>query len=279
MSWEKEILDIISKEFGDKVFYTKDVTSLCKNYSKGSLYRALHDLVESKKLERLGKGTYKVKTNRVTNKEFSDRLTISDHLTVKLIPGSPMAVKKILEDKGIEFMITGVPVLFSHIHYLPRRLIILIYVSRGSGENAVFTLRKSGWKALLEPSLNDINIILETTTDRDIFVVREYSKLTGNYNGFASIERALIDLYFETTREKIPLSKEELARILLNVFRDEPISYSRLKEFANRRGVGCEIKEIIDFLDPPVDGNHRKMHDLNKRGLEFMDLLKKLSWR
>lgn len=279
MSWKEEIFDSITKEFGDKVFYTKDVTLLCRNYSKGSLYRALHDLVEDGKLERLGKGIYKVKTNRVINKEFSDRLTISDHLTVRLIPGSPMTAKRALEDKGIEFMITGMPVFFSHIHDLPRRLIILIYVIKGAGENAVFALRESGWKALLEPSHNDINVILETTTDRDIFVVREFSELTGNYNGFASVERALIDLYFETTRDKIPFSKEELARILLNVFREEPISYSRLKEFANRRGVGCEIKEIIDFLDPHVEASHRRMRISNKRGLEFLDLLKKLSWR
>ena len=186
-------------------------------------------MVENGKLERLGKGTYKVKTNPAISKEFSDRLTISDHLTVKLIPGSPTTAKKILEDKGIEFMITGVPVFFSHIHYLPRRLIILIYVVKGSGENTVFALRESGWRALLEPTFSEINMVLESTTDRDIFVIREFSELIGNYNGFASVERALIDLYFETTRDKIPFSKEELARILLDVFKEEPISYSRLK--------------------------------------------------
>lgn len=161
MSWTKRLFDKIEKEFGDKVFYTRDVAALCNDYGKGSLYRVLHDLVENGKLERLGKGTYKVKTNPAISKEFSDRLTISDHLTVKLIPGSPTTAKKILEDKGIEFMITGVPVFFSHIHYLPRRLIILIYVVKGSGENTVFALRESGWRALLEPTFSEINMVLE----------------------------------------------------------------------------------------------------------------------
>jgi|GEM_PF-6284871 hypothetical protein len=82
----------------------------------------------------------KVKINRVTNKEFSGRLTISDHLTVKLIPGSPMPVKKILQDKGIEFMITGVPVFFSHIHYLSRgqALPIINYRSQETGYSMVY---------------------------------------------------------------------------------------------------------------------------------------------
>ena len=279
MAWKEDIFNSIKEAFHDKVFSTKDVSTLCKNYSKGSLYRVLHDLVESEKLERLGKGTYKVKTNRITSKEFGDRLTISDHLTVKLIPGSPTTAKKILEEKGIEFMITGMPIFFSHIHYLPRRLIIPIYVIKGSGENAVFALRESGWKALLDPTFSEINIILETTTDRDIFVIREFSELIGNCNGFAIVERALVDLYFETTRGKIPFSKEELGRIFLDVFREEPISYSRLKEFAYRRGIGSEIKAIINFLDPHVDGSHGPMHVPESKGIEFLGLLKKLSWR
>jgi hypothetical protein len=279
MAWKENILNSIKEAFHDKIFSTKDVSTLCKDYSKGSVYRVLHDLVKSGKLERLGKGTYKVKTNRITSKEFSDRLTISDHLTVKLIPGSPMIAKKILEEKGIEFMITGMPVFFNRIHYLPRRLIIPIYVIKGSGENAVFALRESGWKALLEPTFNEINIILETIPDRDIFIIREFSELIGNNNGFANVERALVDLYFETTRSKIPFSEEELARILLDVFREEPISYSRLKEFAYRRGIGSEIKAIIDFLDPHVDGSNVPMHVSESRGQEFLDLLKKLSWR
>ena len=279
MAWKENILNSIKEAFNDKVFNTKDVLDLCNNYSKGSLYRVLHDLVESGKLERLGKGTYKVKTNRITSKEFGDRLTISDHLTVKLIPGSPTIAKKILEEKGIEFMITGMPVFFSHIHYLPRRLIIPIYVIKGSGENAVFALRESGWKALLDPTFSEINVILETTTDRDVFVIREFSELIGNCNGFANVERALVDLYFETTRGKIPSSKEELARILLDVFRDEPISYSRLKEFAYRRGIGSEIQAVINFLDPHFDGSHGPMHVPESRGTEFLTLLKKLSWR
>jgi len=278
VSWQNKIYEAISEAFGNKVFYTKNVTALCKEYSKGTLYRAIHDLIKDGKITSLGKGIYKIKQTQTTERSFHNNLSLSVNMTIQVIPGSPTAAKKLLHNQGIEFMITGLPVFFNHIHQLPRRVIIQIYVICGAGEHTIFTLRKANYHALLNPSLKEIKVLLETVTDRDIFVIREYSELTGNINGMASVERALVDLYFEATREKIPFSNAELAKILLNVFRNEPINYSQLKKFANKRAIRNEMEAILDHIDPQTEKEPLTPIS-NKHGTAFMELLRKIDWR
>jgi hypothetical protein len=279
--WTNTISDELCERFDGKVFHTRDVLDvpeLATKYSKGTIHRVLHDLVKNGRIERLGRGTYRNKSHeaKVNKNAVSDRMTFSDRLTVKLVPGSPMEAKELLRSKGIDFMITGEAVFYRYIHNLPKRLVELVYVVKGSGEYAVSTLREAGLRALLNPALKEIGVALEVFSERDLFVIREFSVLTGNVNGFASLERALIDLYFETTRNKIPFPKEEVARIFLNVTEKEPVSYSRLIAFAARRGVGGEIREILNFINPTISPIEKTR---NRRALEFLDLLRKLGWR
>jgi hypothetical protein len=278
VTWTNTILNELCERFDCKVFHTRDVLDvpeLTTKYSKGTIHRVLHDLVKTGRIERLGRGTYRAKSNEAksNNTALSDRMTFSDRLAVKLVPGSPTYAKELLNSKGIEFMITGEAVFYRYIHNLPKRLLELVYVVKGSGEYAVFTLREAGLRALLDPTRSEIGMALESFTERDLFVIREFSELTGNFNGFASLERALVDLYFETTRDRIPFPKEEVARIFLSLLEKEPISYSRLLTFAARRGVGNEIREILNFVNPSVSPTEKPR---SKRVLEFLDLLHKL---
>jgi hypothetical protein len=50
MAWKDNIFNRIKEAFHDKVFKTKDVSTLGRDYSKGSLCRVLYDLVETEKL-------------------------------------------------------------------------------------------------------------------------------------------------------------------------------------------------------------------------------------
>lgn len=276
MKWENIILEAFKDEFDDKVFRSKDAISLLRkknNYSKGTVYRALHDLVKAKTIERLGRGAYRVRFREVA---ITDRLTLSDKVIVTLIPGSSEKAKKVLRSKGVEFMITGPALFYRFIHNLPRRIIELIYVIRGAGELAVLSLREEGMRALLNPTRNDITLALENFPERDIFVVREFSELLGNIDGTASLERALVDLYFETTRNRIPFPEEEAARIFLRVTRNEPISHSRLSMFANRRGIEKEIDVLLDFVQPMASSS-LKVENKHLKG--FLKTMEAVEWR
>jgi hypothetical protein len=276
MKWEDIVLEALRTEFNDKAFRSKDAITLLKrrnNYSKGTVYRALHDMVKAKMIERLGRGTYRVHVCEVT---VTDRLVLSDKVIVTLVPGSSEEAKKTLRGKGVEFMITGPALFYRYIHNLPKRLIELVYVIRGAGELAVLSLREAGMRALLNPTRKDITLALENFPERDIFVVREFSELLGNVDGTASLERALVDLYFETTRNRIPFPEEEAARIFLKASRNEPISHSRLLMFANRRGIGREIEVLLDFVQPMASSSAKVK---NKHAKDFLKIMEAVEWR
>jgi len=254
MKWKKSALELLKTRFGNRIFSVEDafvILSEKKEYSRGTVYRLLHDLNEEGFLERVGRGFYRIReVLKPKKKELKEKVALSDKLILEFIPGPLIKAADVLENKGIEFMITGATVLYRFYHYLPRRLIHLIYVIKGAGENAVNILRESGLRALLNPSRREISLALENFPEREIFVIREFSELRGNINGIACYERALVDLYFESTRERIPYPKEEVARIFSMVLRSERINLTRLLMLAGRRGIKEEMKAIVKFVEP-----------------------------
>jgi len=250
MKWEDMALKVLKSRFRNEVFRTKDafrVLSKEKGYPKGTVHRILHDLCKRGSVERLGRGIYRVP--KVV--KLKEGITVSKKLTIELVPGPLNKARDLLKEKGIEFMITGGSTLY-RFHHLPRRLIHLIYVVRGSGELAVTLLRDAGLRALFNPKRSEVNMALENFTERDIFVIREFSDLLGNVDEAANLERALVDLYFESTRGRIPYPEEEVGRIFSNVLRDERINISRLFMLADRRGIKEEMKALVKFVEPEI---------------------------
>ena len=251
MKWKNIALEVLESTFGSRIFNTKDAFRALnkkKGYSEGTIYRLLHDLYNEGLIERLGRGIYKIRRTV----EPKESVTVSDRLTAELVPGPLIKARELLGNKGIELMITGGSVLYRYFHHLPKRLVHLIYVAKGAGEPAVALLREAGLRAMLNPSRRDINTALENFPERDIFVVREFSELSGNVNGKASAERALVDLYFESTRGRINFPEEEVGRIMFKVLKSEPISISHLFMLASRRGIREEMETIAKFAEPEL---------------------------
>lgn len=250
MKWKDAALKALKTRFRSEIFSTEEAFRVLneeKRYSKGTAYRILHDLCKKGSVERLGRGIYRIPTSV----ELTARATVSDKLTVEVIPGPLTKARDLLYEKGIEFMITGGSVLY-RFHHLPKRLIHLVYVVKGAGELTVTSLREAGLRALLNPKRGEVNMALENFSERDIFVIREFSELLGDVDGAASMERALVDLYFESTRGRIPYPEEEVGRILSRVLRDERINISRLFMLADRRGIKEEMKALVKFIEPDI---------------------------
>ena len=244
-------LKALESRFGSGIFNTEDafiVLNREKRYSKGTVYRILHDFCKKGSVERLGRGIYRIPKAV----ELKEPVIVSDKLTVELIPGPLDKARNLLKEKGVEFMITGGSVLYRFHHHLPKRLIHLVYVVKGAGELVVTLLREAGLRSLFNPKHSEVNMALENFLERDIFVVREFSNLLGYIDGIASLERALVDLYFESTRGRIPYPEEEVGRIFSKVLRRERINISRLFMLANRRGIKEEMKALIKFIEPEI---------------------------
>ncbi|MBX5329359.1 MAG: DUF6577 family protein [Candidatus Bathyarchaeia archaeon] len=273
MKWENTALEILRSEFNNRIFRADDVFKLLnekKGYSRGTAHRVLHDLCKKGLIERLGRDIYKV--SKIV--KFKETVMVSASVSVDLIPGSLTKARDLLRNKGIEFMITGGSSLYRFFHHLPKRLIHLIYVKKGSGEVAVTLLREAEIRALLNPSLSEINVALENFPERDIFVIREFTELPSNIDGNASIERALVDLYFESTRKRIPFPEEEAGRILSKVLRTEPINFSHLLMLAARRGIREEMEAIAKFVRPELPIKGKSENKYAKRVIEAMEVLR-----
>jgi hypothetical protein len=250
VSWTNLVLEKLRKEFGGKPFLADDVVKFLQEdtrYSKTAIRQVLHQLVNDGSLIRLGRGIYEFREKQVA---LSGSVTISSSLTVTFTSGALIKAEKILKEKGIEYMITGPSALSRFHQHLPRRLIHLIYVTDGAGEFTTASLGEANLKAFLNPTREQIDLVLQTLDERDIFAIREYSKLEGSINGRATIEKAIVDTYFEATRYRIPFSELEVGRIIANAFRMEKINISRLLRFAGRHGIRAEFKSIVKEIMP-----------------------------
>jgi len=250
MEWKDTALEALKSRFGSEIFSTEDAFRALnkeKRYSKGTVYRILHDLCRKGSVERLGRGIYRIP--RVV--ELKESVIVSDKLTVEYVPGPLNKAMDLLKEKGVEFMVTGGSVLY-RFHHLPKRLIHLVYVVKGAGELAVTFLREAGLRALFNPKRGEVNMALANFPEGDIFVVREFSNLLGNIDGRASVERALVDLYFESTRGRIPYPEEEVGRIFSKVLRNERVNISRLFMLTGRRGIKEEMKVLVKFVEPEI---------------------------
>jgi hypothetical protein len=177
-----------------------------------------------------------------------------------------------LDEKGIEYMVTGPSTLTIYHHYLPRRHLHLVYVIQGAGEYALKTLRTEKLTALLDPTRDQLQAALNLTETTDIFIIREFAELKGNLNGKATIERAIIDTYFETTRNKIPFPESETGRIIANIYREKRLNITHLLNIASRRGIRDEIARIVKELipsfpieqEPPLERLENILHGLRE---------------
>ncbi|MFH2110592.1 MAG: DUF6577 family protein [Candidatus Bathyarchaeota archaeon] len=246
----------LKASFSDRPFLTKEAADLLRknnNYPKGTVYWILYELVNKNLLIRLGRGIYAFPDDpslKSSNISLKARFTVSDKVTVEALSGNMSSAREKLNAKGIEFMFTGPSVLTRFHHYMSWRYIHLVYVSRGSGEYSVKTLRESGFTALLNPNKREVGTLLDSIEGKDLFIVREFSDLRGNVGGRASLERALVDTYFEATRRRIPYSEVEVGRILANAFREENIDITHFLKLAERRGIRAELEIIVKAILP-----------------------------
>lgn len=209
--------------------FTSDEALTSLSVSRSFLFKILHELVKTGHLTRLGRGIYVV--NRSPSRP---RLS-------PLPSESGQRIHQALYPEGIDFAITGLDVLLAFTHQLLVRFPHLVYVERGSAGWAKETLKQAGFPALIEPTEREVRIGLELTEGVELVILHQYDV----EDGWASLERALVDLYFESTRKGYTIPVDEVGRILLNALRSTTVNYSRLLRWAMRRRVDAELRDVL----------------------------------
>lgn len=218
-------------------FTREDIFKKFPNYSKEEIIKALRRLLREKKIDRIGWSLY---STQVSGTE--PVIHLSDEME---------SIRVLLNDNGINFLITGLDILQEYVNLIPKRVLHLIYVVKGSGEYAKDIIQKKmNLICYLNPSRKEVKSLF-ATIESDIIVVREVGDSSIEYHkeGVAIIEKAIVDLYFETTRRRIPFEASEMAYILKNTLPRVKIDYKRLLRAAARRNIQSEFIRILNTLD------------------------------
>ena len=152
-----------------------------------------------------------------------------------------------LRKEGVSFVLTGLDILLPFVQHQPTKIMHLIYAATGAGTWAQSLLKDSAFTPVLEPTRQEIEKILEIIPDSsEVVILREKSSRLALNNSMATLERAFVDLYVETTRDMIPFSVQEVAYILLNMRAALPLNASQMLRYAHERSIKHEIEEILN---------------------------------
>lgn len=259
MDWLNSVTKILKEQFDVKPFTIGDAFLILRErcaYTKNTVYQVLHELTKNNVLTRFSRGIYRFSDKQMITSGSSN---LSGSFTVRFDSEALKKAEKTLKHNGIEFMITG-PSTLPFPHLLPYRTINIIYVIKGAGESAIKSLEEEKLHTILNPNKREALLALELFKEGDIFIVREFSRLEGNIEGKACFERAIVDTYFETSRNKIPYPETEANRIIQNTLRNEKVRISYLLRLAKRRGIRDELSTIIQnaFPEYPINKNANK---------------------
>lgn len=227
----------IKEHFGNRQFSIEGLAKAL-GVKTSTAYLIVRELVKGRRAIRIMRGAYKLAEAKETAlPEEIDRMR-----------------KCLVSTLTRKFAFTGLSILEPFIHHMPYALIYHLFVEPGSSEEFKHAIKAPQDTAvLINPALNEIEIMLNNTRIKKIIVIRENNYFYSSKKGLASIESAFADLFFEVTREKMPFIKTDLEEIFKSLALNNKVNYSRLKKYANIRGIKDEIKSFLKHISQSID--------------------------
>lgn len=238
----REAFSAIKEATGGSGFTVTDAENVL-DLSKRSVSLILSELVEEGLIVRTGRGTY----------AFSKKPT--PLVSLETLPEDSRKLYRALESKGLEFALSCLDILADYTHLILRRYPHFCWVRTGSEDWAMEVIEESGFAPLRDPNRDQLNTALDLTQANELTVIRKTTIFYAAEAGLASIERALVDLYYEVTRERYPLDAAELVRIYYNALSSVSMEYPKMLRYASLRRFRSEIEWVLwkfkDRIDIP----------------------------
>lgn len=191
---------------------------------KSTLYWSLWNLAKKGYIRRIGKGLYSFQKKDTKIKPIISTLAKKAWST--------------LNESGSQFFISGLDILSIFAEHVPEYFPVLLFIDKYSQDDVISILSKNNLPFNTTSDYNTIN--------KEFIVMHTTNEFNYSQNGLASFEKAFVDLYYEITRNKYPLSLQELAKIFLNMKRRISLNTSRLIKIASRRNIHYDIRYIVE---------------------------------
>jgi len=232
----------LKKAIGGGGFSVADAEKIL-DLSMRSVSLILSELVEVGFIVRIGRGIY----------VFSEKPT--PLVSLETLPEDSRKLYCALENEGIQFALSCLDILVDYTHLILRRYPHFCWVQRGSEDWAMEVIEEAGFVPLRDPNHDQLNIALDLAPANKLTVIRKTTIFYAVDNGLASVERALVDLHYEVTRERYPLDVAELMRIYYTTLTAVSLEFPKMLRYAGLRRFRSEIEWILwkfkDRIDIP----------------------------
>ena len=143
------------------------------------------------------------------------------------------------------FQFTGLSTLAPFLHNAHSKMVYTVHTVRGAGQGLLeaITGHTDAFVVRLNPRKLELAALLDGPEYAKFIVIREYGERLPL--AWAKPEKAWLDLYFDVTRERIPLYHDELVLILDGLLDAGLATPAKLRSLARRRQLDKEIEEYL----------------------------------
>jgi len=232
----KRALDIkydrLSESLKLKYSFTVEDAQIAWGSKKSTTYWDLHKLVETGRLNRIQNGIY----------SFAKRSSVDT-----LIPsGFAGRIQRILQESGFLYYISGVDVLLRFMQHIPDQYPVILFADKLAVDEISNLLVEDGMIVISGKESKTAQELLNRNRMENVVLLYKTQNFSYSLDGFATNEKAFVDLYFEMTRRSYPLAMQELARMYLTMMEQGELHRGKLLQAAHERSIRSEMILMID---------------------------------
>ncbi len=237
MEAKKKALDIkydmLYESLRNKEFFTAADAIKVWECKLSTTYWNLVKLVDNGKIKRIQKGTY------------SFLSTKSKHMPMP--SETSERVQYNLQESGYSYYISGIDVLLRFMQHIPDQYPVVVFVERSALDEISEILLRSGMTIISGNEYLTSQSFIERNEMTNLVLLYPTQNFTYAIDGYATNEKAFVDLYFEISRKSYALSLQELARIFINMMEQGALHRGKLLQAAHERSIRSEMALIYDI--------------------------------
>jgi hypothetical protein len=234
---EKKALDIkydmLYKSLSDKdIFTVADAIKVWKCKSS-TTYWNLVQLHDAGRIKRIQKGTYAFLSAKPKHTPMPS--VVSE------------LVQNKLQESGYSYYISGIDVLLRYMQHIPDQYPAVVFVEHSALDEIAEILISSGMTVISGKEYLASQSFIERNEMTNLVLLYPTQNFSYSLDGYATNEKAFVDLYFEITRKSYSLPLQELARIFISMMEQGAIHRGKLLQAAHERSIRSEMALIYDI--------------------------------
>jgi hypothetical protein len=246
-------MGLLRERFQNKPDFTISDAASVLQEKQATLYWTMHKLTQSGYISRTGQGLY----------SFQNRLTESIQPILSTLANR---ILNVLGETGHDFFISGLDILTVFMDHVPETYPVLLFSEKSDTDEVSDILSRNKIDVVSYTHIQDYSAIRRMSSVGELALLIPTQEFAYAANGLASFEKAFVDLYFEVSRRRYPLSIQEMVRIYLNMRRRMSLKTNRMVKIASRRNIHQDIRYIVEH-NAVTDAAREFVDNLRKRTL------------